>query len=410
MCPDPDLRVGQARGHVRGRHAVHVDQERRHAAVHPRPPVDGDRVGPAVQEPLAQRALGGGDRGEAPDRVEVVDGRVEPGKQFVRQRTGLEAAPQRAGGRRARLVRAPLLDYLGPPAGDAEVRAAELVRRADQQVGADGADVDRLVRRVVDGIHPGERPGVVCELAHAAGIGDRADRIGRPGERDHLGARPELALQVREVQRGVVVQRDVPDHQVPVVGDLQPRRDPGVVVQAGYEDLVAGLEGTRGGPGQREVQRGHVRPEDHLVRLAAEEPGRLVLGLLEDFPDADAGGVTGAQVGAGLPERPRDRLAHFVWHLGAAGGVEEGEPLPQGREAGPDGRHVEACTEVLASTEYFGHRKLPPLGKRAPLISTSQLPAILTVVPLPWRKRQWFDQRYEFGRWGGRIEFARTQR
>jgi hypothetical protein len=23
---------------------------------------------------------------------------------------------------------------------------------------------------------------------------------------------------------------------------------------------------------------------------------------------------------------------------------------------------------------------------------------------LPWRKPQWFDQRYEFGRWGGRIE------
>ena len=37
------------------------------------------------------------------------------------------------------------------------------------------------------------------------------------------------------------MQRDVPDHQVPVVRDLQPRRDPGVVVQAGHEDLVAGL-------------------------------------------------------------------------------------------------------------------------------------------------------------------------
>jgi hypothetical protein len=125
------------------------------------------------------------------------------------------------------------------------------------------------------------------------------------------------------------MQRDVPDHQAPVVRDLQPRRDPGVVVQAGHEDLVAGRQGPGCGPGQREVQRGHVRPEDHLVRLAAEEPGRLALGRLEDLPDADAGGVTRAQVGASFPERARDRVAHFVGHLGAAGGVEEGEPLPQ---------------------------------------------------------------------------------
>jgi len=182
----------------------------------------------------------------------------------------------------------------------------------------------------VHGVHPGERPGVVGEIAHPPGVGNRADRVRRPGEGDHPGPRPELAFQVREVERGVVVQRDVPDHQVPVVRDLQPWRDPGVVVQAGHQDLVARGEGARGGPGHREVQRGHVRAEDDLVRLAAEEPGRLVLGLLEDLPDADAGGVAGAQVGAGLPERPRDGVAHLVGHLGAAGSVEEREPLPQG--------------------------------------------------------------------------------
>jgi len=76
MRPDPHLAVGQPRGDLLGGHAVDVDQERRHAAFHPGPPVDGDRVGQAVEEALAERALVGGDRGEAPDRVEVVDGRV----------------------------------------------------------------------------------------------------------------------------------------------------------------------------------------------------------------------------------------------------------------------------------------------------------------------------------------------
>ena len=287
---------------------------------------------------------------------------LKPGQQLVGLRAGLEAAPQRAGGRRARLVRPPLREHLGPPGRDAQVRTAELVRRADEHVGADGADVDRLVRRVVHRVHPGERAGVVRELAYPPGVGDGADRVRRPGERDHPGARPELALQVREVERGVIVQRDVPDHQVPVVRDLEPRGDSGVVVQAGHQDLVARLEGTRGGPGQREVQRGHVRPEDHLVRLAAEEPGRLVLGLLEDLPDPDAGGVARAQVRARLPQRPRDRLAHLVGDLRAAGSVEERETLPQRGEPGPDGRDVHLGVEVLAGTEHVGHRTLPPLG------------------------------------------------
>ncbi len=360
MRPDPDLRGGQARGHLLRGHAVDVDQERRHATVHPGPPVDGDRVGQAVEEPLAQRALIGRDGGEAPQGLQVVDGGVEPGEQLVRERAGLEAAPQRAGGRRARLVRPPLLHHVGTSAGDAEVRAAELVRRADQHVGTDVPDFDRLVRRVVDGVHPGERPGVVRELAHAPGVGDRADRVGRPGERDHLRARPELALQIREVERGVVIERDVPDHEIPVVRDLQPRRDSAVVVQAGHEDLVAGAEGARGGPRQREVQCGHVRPEDHLARVAAEEPGRLVLGLLEDLPDAPAGGVARAEVRARFPERPHDGVAHFVGHLRAAGSVQEGETLPQRGEAGPDRGDVEAGAGFLASAEHFGHRTLPP--------------------------------------------------
>jgi hypothetical protein len=227
----------------------------------------------------------------------------------------------------------------------------------------------------VDRVHPGERPGIVRELAHAPGVGDGTDRVRRPGERHHLGARPELALQVREVERGVVVQRDVPDHQVPVVRDLQPGGDPGVVVQAGHQDLVAGPERARGGPGQREVQRGHVRPEDHFVRLAAEEPGRLVLGLRQDLPDADAGGIARTQVRARLPQRSRDRVAHLVGDLGAAGSVEEGETLPQRRKAGPDGRDVDVCTE------HLGHRS--PLPRNAArLISTSQLPAQTHSSPL----------------------------
>jgi hypothetical protein len=76
--PDPDLRVGQAGGHVGRGHALDVDQEGRHPAVHAGPPVHGDRGGQAVKESLAQGALVGHDRVEPADRIEIVDGRVEP--------------------------------------------------------------------------------------------------------------------------------------------------------------------------------------------------------------------------------------------------------------------------------------------------------------------------------------------
>ena len=45
----------------------------------------------------------------------------------------------------------------------------------------------------------------------------------------------------------------------------------------------------------------------------------------QDLPDAEAGRVDRAEVGAGLPERERDRVAHLVGHLRAARSVEERE-------------------------------------------------------------------------------------
>ena len=273
-------------------------------------------------------ALVGDDRREAPDRVQVVDGRVEPRQQLVRERAGLEPPAQRAGGRGAGLVGPPALDHLGPPVGDAEMRAAELVRRADQHVGADLPDVDRLVRRVVDGVDPGQRAGVVRELAHPPGVHDRADRVGRPRERDHPGARPELALQVLEVERRVVVQLDVPDDQAGVVRELQPRarrrrrgpaRRPGSH-RPGWKPRAAVRDSMK----FSEVMFG-----PKITSWGSQPRNRAALrsASARISPDAQARGVARAQVGAGLAQRPRDRLADLVGHLRAARGVEEREVL-----------------------------------------------------------------------------------
>ena len=92
------------------------------------------------------------------ERLEVRDRRDEAREQLVRLRPGLEAVPERLVGRRA----APCTGASAPSSSAArprqpEVRPVELVRRADQHVDAGRGDVDRPVRRVVDGVDPGER-------------------------------------------------------------------------------------------------------------------------------------------------------------------------------------------------------------------------------------------------------------
>ena len=125
------------------------------------------------------------------------------------------------------------------PVGEPEVRAEELVRRADQHVHAERGDVDRPVRRVVDGVRPGERARLVRELGDAPRVDERADRVRRERERDDARPLRELRLQVVEVERRVVAQVGEPDDQLEVVRELQPGRDVRVVVEPRDEDLVA---------------------------------------------------------------------------------------------------------------------------------------------------------------------------
>src|SRR5690349_24285969 len=124
------------------------------------------------------------------------------------------------------------------------------------------------------------------------------------------------------------------------------------MVGRGDEDLVAGPEAATRGAGEREVQRGHVLAEDHLARLAAQEPGRVAFGLFEDLAHPAARRIARAQVGACLTQCPGDGLAYLVGHLGTAWGVKEGE-VPQRGEALPDRGDVETRVEC------FGHRQVP---------------------------------------------------
>ena len=132
-----------------------------------------------------------------------------------------------------------------------------------------------------------------------------------------------------------------PDGHAEVVPDLEPRSDVCVVVERRDDDLVALAQRACERPGQKEVERGHTRPEGDLLGRAAEERARPLVGALDDLVRLAAGLVGRADVGVRVAQVARDRVDHLVGTLSTARAVEECEWPLQCREARAHGLDVE---------------------------------------------------------------------
>ena len=137
-------------------------------------------------------------------------------------RPELEPMPDGLVRRRPDLVGTPRLEELLLAEREPHVRAEELVRRADEDVDVPSGDVDGAMRRVVDGIGPGEGVDRVRELDDPLHVRCRSDRVRGDGERDDARALGE------EARDGVVVQLEVvgetcnPNNDAEVVRELEP--------------------------------------------------------------------------------------------------------------------------------------------------------------------------------------------
>ncbi len=218
-------------------------------------------------------------RSPPPRLAQVVDRGGGARHRLVRLRARLEAVAGRVLLRRADAVRRQRLGQVGADRRDAEVRAEELVGRAERHVEAGLARAEPPVRREMHAVRPRERAHPVRRGGDASRVRDRADRV--RGERERHHARP-LAHQLLErvqVERHVLHPKRRGAHHEPVVlGHEQPGRDVRVVVERGHDDLVARLERPRDRVRELEVERGHVGPERDALRLAAHEVGRRGTG------------------------------------------------------------------------------------------------------------------------------------
>src|SRR5436853_6306879 len=173
------------------------------------------------------------------DLVEELVRRDEARQELMRQRPGLEAVANRLVRGGPHLVRPPRAQKLLASEGETEMRAEELVRRTKEDVDTERADVDRSVRSEVDGVGPRECSCFVRERDDSRRVGHRAERVRGERKGDDAGARGQLPLEVGEVEARVFVVFDEADANIEVVGELQPRGDVPVMVETGYEDLVA---------------------------------------------------------------------------------------------------------------------------------------------------------------------------
>ena len=122
-----------------------------------------------------------------------VGGRADADQRLEGQRAELPALGHGVRGG-AQLVGREVGQQLGARPQDPDVRPEPLVGRARQRVAAEGGDVDRAVRRGVDGVDEDARAGGVGGRDDARQVGDGADRVGRGGDRDPARARREHGL------------------------------------------------------------------------------------------------------------------------------------------------------------------------------------------------------------------------
>ena len=275
------------------------------------------------------------------ERLDVRDRRNEAREQLVLLGAVLEALADGLVRGRPHLVRPQALEEVALPEREPEVRSEELVRRAEQDVDVPAGCVDRAVRPVVDGVGPRERARAVGELDDPGHVRRRPDRVRGDRERDDARAVRELGFEIVEVEREIVVHAGEADDDVEILGEREPGRDVGVVVEPRADDLVTGAQRSRERPREQEVERRHARPEGDLVRVTGEEARRRRTRPLDQLDGAHARLVRRADVRVVLAQVGGDRVDHLVRALGAARPVEERKRPVERREALADGGDVE---------------------------------------------------------------------
>jgi hypothetical protein len=264
----------------------------------------------------------GGWIGAAADFGDVVDGGVDTGDEFLNLRAGFPSIGCVVVGG-THFVRMKFLEQLALAVERAHMRAEKFVRRANEEVGVERADVDGAVWRIVNCVDEHERAGGVRELGDFGDGIDGANGVGGVTDGDEFCFARDFFAEVVEIERAVgIVNIGLTDDDA-FFFECAPGRDVGVVIESGDDNFVAGLEITSDRSRECERDRRHVLAEDDFVFAAIEEVGHCGAGGGDHRVVAAAGFEGAASVGVGGEEIIRDGVHDLLGDLGAGGAVEE---------------------------------------------------------------------------------------
>ena len=235
------------------------------------------------------------------------------------------------------------------------VGAPELVPRERVEVGAERRHVDREVRRRLGAVeeHPGPRRlGALDDLRDRV---DRAEHVRDVGERHEPRPPREEALERLEVERPLVGHGHVPEAELPLAGEEDPRHQVRVVLHLGQEDLV---------PLDERPPRPGVDDEVDRLRRPLGEDDLLALPRPEERPHPVPGALV--ELGRLLPQRVDRAVDVGVRPLVEERARRRGPAAASGRSPPSRGRRAggpRSCGRGSGSRRGPGRRGSPALSR-----------------------------------------------
>src|ERR1039457_1843240 len=127
------------------------------------------------------------------------------------------------------------------------------------------------MRSVVHRVNERQGTGRVCQLYHLTDLVDRSNSVSGPSHRNQTRVAPDLGGQIEHIEGAITGLYVGGAYLHAALLQRNPRRDIGVVVKAGYQQLFTALKLAPNGPAEGKGESRHVRAKYDLVVRAIEK-------------------------------------------------------------------------------------------------------------------------------------------
>ena len=210
----------------------------------------------------------------------------------------------------------------------ANVRPEKFVGRTRQKITIQRPHIARQMRHRLHCIHKTQRPNIVRHFHNPPHIGDRADRVGRPANRDKFGARRDFARQIGPIEGAIFgININLLHRHAAILGGHAPRRNIRIVIKRRHDNFITWLPLATQRTTQRKRQRSHICAQHNLVGIATEQRRQTRMTFRHNRIGALAGRKRAVNIGHRTTQIGRNLVNHLIRHLGSARIIEKHQRL-----------------------------------------------------------------------------------